>query len=100
MSTTAPVAGSTVLTLRGVSKSFGAVAALTQVDLEVAAGEVVAVVGDNGAGESTLVKMLAGGHDADSGTIPFAGRPVRISSREPAQNLGDATELQYLGTRG
>ncbi|HLR27134.1 MAG TPA: ATP-binding cassette domain-containing protein [Ruania sp.] len=96
MSTPAPVAGSTVLTLRGVSKSFGAVAALTAVDLDVAAGEVVAVVGDNGAGKSTLVKMLAGVHAADSGTITFAGRQVRISSPAQAQNLGIATVFQDL----
>ena len=51
-----------MLCLRGISKSFGAVAALTDVDLDVAAGEVVAVVGDNGAGKSTLVKVLAGVH--------------------------------------
>ena len=54
-----------VLELRGVSKSFGAVQALYQVDFRVAAGEVVALVGDNGAGKSTLVKCIAGIHPAD-----------------------------------
>jgi D-xylose transport system ATP-binding protein len=49
-----------VLSLRGISKNFGAVSALTSIDLDVHAGEVVALVGDNGAGKSTLVKILAG----------------------------------------
>ena len=49
-----------VLALRGVSKSFGAVKALTDIDFEVHDGEVVALVGDNGAGKSTMVKTIAG----------------------------------------
>ena len=49
-----------VLSLRGISKNFGAVSALTDVDLDIRAGEIVALVGDNGAGKSTLVKILAG----------------------------------------
>ncbi|TIS32098.1 MAG: ATP-binding cassette domain-containing protein, partial [Mesorhizobium sp.] len=51
-----------VLSLRGISKNFGAVSALTDVDLDINAGEIVALVGDNGAGKSTLVKILAGAH--------------------------------------
>lgn len=53
------VSATPVLALRGVSKRFGAVQALTDVELEVHAGEVVALVGDNGAGKSTLVKTIA-----------------------------------------
>jgi len=85
-----------VLSLRGINKSFGAVAALTDIELDVAAGEVVAVVGDNGAGKSTLVKILSGVHPADSGTITFAGRQVRIDSPKDAQKLGIATVFQDL----
>ena len=59
-----------VLSLRGISKSFGAVAALTDIDLDVRPGEVVAVVGDNGAGKSTLVKVLSGVHPPTAGTSP------------------------------
>ncbi len=85
-----------VIQLRGVSKSFGAVAALTDVDLEVSAGEVLALVGDNGAGKSTLVKMLAGVHAPDSGSIEFLGEEVTIPGPNAALNLGIATVFQDL----
>ena len=86
----------TILSLRGVTKTFGAVAALTDVDLDVAAGEVVAIVGDNGAGKSTLVKVLSGVHAADSGTITFEGREVDVPTPAAAQHLGIATVYQDL----
>jgi simple sugar transport system ATP-binding protein/D-xylose transport system ATP-binding protein len=88
--------GTTILSLRGVTKSFGAVAALTDVDLDVAAGQVVAIVGDNGAGKSTLVKVLSGVHAADAGTIRFEGEQVRIPTPAAAQQLGIATVFQDL----
>jgi simple sugar transport system ATP-binding protein/D-xylose transport system ATP-binding protein len=96
--TAAPVSEGTkpVLSLRGISKTFGAVAALTDVDLDVSAGQVVALVGDNGAGKSTLVKVLAGVHAADRGTITFEGREVTIHSPGDAQTLGIATVYQDL----
>ena len=84
------------LSLNKVSKSFGAVAALTDVDLEVHAGEVVALVGDNGAGKSTLVKVLAGVHPQDSGTVTFGGKTVKIESPSAARELGIATVFQDL----
>ena len=85
-----------ILSLRGVSKHFGAVAALTDVDLDVSEGEVVALVGDNGAGKSTLVKILAGVHPADGGTITFDGRQIQIHSPAEAHQLGIATVYQDL----
>ncbi|MEV4255990.1 ATP-binding cassette domain-containing protein [Spirillospora sp. NPDC049652] len=85
-----------LLSLRGISKSFGAVAALTDVDLDVSAGEVVALVGDNGAGKSTLVKTLSGVHPPDSGTITFESREVSVTSPAAAQQLGIATVFQDL----
>jgi D-xylose transport system ATP-binding protein len=85
-----------ILSLRGISKNFGAVAALTDVDLDVAAGQVVAVVGDNGAGKSTLVKVLSGVHGPDTGTITFAGADVTIPSPAAAHALGIATVFQDL----
>jgi D-xylose transport system ATP-binding protein len=85
-----------VLSLRGISKNFGAVAALTDVDLDVSAGQVVAVVGDNGAGKSTLVKVLAGVHRPDTGNIMFGDRTVTIGSPAAAHDLGIATVFQDL----
>ncbi|MFE0426148.1 ATP-binding cassette domain-containing protein [Streptomyces sp. NPDC058953] len=90
------VSAAPVLALRGVSKRFGAVQALTEVDLEVHAGEVVALVGDNGAGKSTLVKTIAGVHAVDDGTVEWRGRPVRIEKPHDAQDLGIATVYQDL----
>ncbi|MEV4800992.1 ATP-binding cassette domain-containing protein [Nonomuraea sp. NPDC049421] len=85
-----------VLSLRGISKTFGAVAALTGIELDVDAGQVVAVVGDNGAGKSTLVKILSGVHPPDSGTITFEGREVHIPTPAAAHRLGIATVFQDL----
>ena len=73
--------GELILSLRGICKNFGAVSALTEIDLDVHAGEVVALVGDNGAGKSTLVKVLAGVHAPTSGTITFQGNEVAMGSR-------------------
>lgn len=85
-----------LLSLKGVSKNFGAVSALTDIDLEIYAGEVVALVGDNGAGKSTLVKTLAGVHQPSSGTIEFRGKPVTMSTPSAALELGIATVFQDL----
>ncbi|MET7367344.1 ATP-binding cassette domain-containing protein [Streptomyces sp. NPDC005566] len=90
------VSATPVLALRGVSKRFGAVQALTDVELEVHAGEVVALVGDNGAGKSTLVKTIAGVHPIDDGVIEWEGRPVKIDKPNDAQTLGIATVYQDL----
>jgi D-xylose transport system ATP-binding protein len=85
-----------VLSLRGVSKRFGAVSALTDIDLDVHAGEVVALVGDNGAGKSTLVKILAGVHSPSGGTITFNGAPVTFPDPSAALDMGIATVFQDL----
>ncbi|MEU0577636.1 ATP-binding cassette domain-containing protein [Streptomyces griseoincarnatus] len=90
------VSATPVLALRGVSKRFGAVQALTDVELEVHAGEVVALVGDNGAGKSTLVKTIAGVHPIDEGVIEWDGKPVQINKPHDAQSLGIATVYQDL----
>ncbi|MEE1926786.1 ATP-binding cassette domain-containing protein [Streptomyces sp. TRM 70351] len=91
MSATAPV-----LALRGISKRFGAVQALTDVELEVHAGEVVALVGDNGAGKSTLVKAIAGVGPADEGEFVWQGTATRVTRPHDAQQLGIATVYQDL----
>ncbi|MEV0779804.1 ATP-binding cassette domain-containing protein [Streptomyces sp. NPDC050433] len=90
------VTATPVLALRGVSKRFGAVQALTDVELEVHAGQVVALVGDNGAGKSTLVKTIAGVHPIDDGVIEWEGRSVAINKPHDAQELGVATVYQDL----
>jgi D-xylose transport system ATP-binding protein len=95
-SATRPVPGKLVLSLRGISKNFGAVSALTDIELDVHAGEVVALVGDNGAGKSTLVKVLAGVHQPSAGTIHFDGKPVTLSDPCAALDLGIATVFQDL----
>lgn len=85
-----------VLSLRGISKNFGAVSALTDIEMDVHAGEVVGLVGDNGAGKSTLIKILAGVHSPSAGTVRFAGREVSLDTPAAALDLGIATVFQDL----
>lgn len=85
-----------VLSLKGINKNFGAVSALTNIDLDVHAGEVVALVGDNGAGKSTLIKVLAGVHQPTSGSIFFRGNKVELPDPSSALSLGIATVFQDL----
>src|SRR5471032_2171464 len=95
-STTRSTRGELVLSLRGVSKHFGAVSAVTNIDLDVHAGEVVALVGDNGAGKSTLIKILAGVHQASAGTMSFRGTVVSPADPSASLALGIATVFQDL----
>jgi D-xylose transport system ATP-binding protein len=85
-----------LLELRGISKRFGAVQALTDAQFDVKAGEVVALVGDNGAGKSTLIKVISGIYRADQGTIRWQGSEVAITSPNDAAALGIATVYQDL----
>ncbi len=77
-----------LLSLRGLSKTYGGVAALRNASLDVDAGEVHALMGENGAGKSTLIKILAGAVRADAGEIALDGLPVSISSTRDAYRLG------------
>jgi D-xylose transport system ATP-binding protein len=93
---TATATATPVLSLRGVSKRFGAVQALTDAEIDVMPGEVVALVGDNGAGKSTLVKVISGVAPANEGTIEWEGQQVSIDRPQDAQKLGIATVYQDL----
>lgn len=81
-------AGAPLLEMRRMSKSFGPVKAVVDVDLVLSAGEILGVVGDNAAGKSTLMKLLTAVHRPDAGEILFEGRPVRIDSPHTARKLG------------
>ena len=85
-----------VLETRGVSKHFGAVAALDSVDFEVRAGEVMALVGDNGAGKSTLIKCIAGIYSMDGGDVYADGEQVSINGPKDAGRLGIEVVYQDL----
>ncbi len=85
-----------VLSLRNVSKSFGAVRALRDINLDVFKHEVLAIVGDNGAGKSTLVEILAGALTPDSGAVSVDGASVSLASPAAARSLGVATVFQDL----
>ncbi len=82
--------------MRGVSKHFGGVQALTKVSLEVFPGEVVALAGDNGAGKSTLIKAISGVFQADEGEIVLDGRRVSFASPQEARDSGIETIYQDL----
>ncbi len=84
------------LLMRGISKSFGVVRALSGVDFEVYDGEVVGLVGDNGAGKSTLIKTISGVGPADEGEIFVGGQQVRITNPQMASRLGIQTVYQDL----
>ncbi len=88
--------GTPRLELRGVTKRFGPVLALSGVDLVVPAGEVTALAGDNGAGKSVLIKTIAGIHEPDGGEIYWEGRPVQIRTPRDASALGIQTVYQDL----
>src|SRR5436309_9642222 len=85
-----------LLSLRGIGKTFGPVHALSDVDLDVRAGEVTALCGDNGAGKSVLIKCIAGIHAPDSGEILWDNEVVRIQTPRDAAALGIETVYQDL----
>ncbi len=85
-----------LLEVRGAVKKFPGVLALSQMDLELRAGEVLALVGENGAGKSTLMKLLAGVHPPDAGTFRFLGRPLQVRGPRDAAEQGLAIIHQEL----
>ncbi len=77
-----------VVEMRSINKSFGPVRALINVDLTLAPGEILGLVGDNSAGKSTLMKILTGAYQRDSGDILVEGEPVRFRSPHESRNRG------------
>ncbi len=91
-----PAGHEVLLEMRGISKRFGAVAALADVDLTVRRGEIHSIVGQNGAGKSTLMNILAGVEAADTGSIALGGKPEKIAGTAHALALGIVTVYQEL----
>ena len=85
-----------VLQARNITKRYGRVTAIEGSDLELYPGEILAVIGDNGAGKSSLIKALSGAVVPDEGKILVDGRPVSFSSPIDARDAGIETVHQSL----
>jgi ribose transport system ATP-binding protein len=85
-----------LLVMRDIHKRFQGVQALSSASLEVEAGEVMALVGENGAGKSTMIKVLTGAYRRDSGSIVFGGEAVDFASPQHAQRRGVSTIYQEI----
>ncbi len=82
--------------MRGITKTFGSVAANRNVELHLRRGEILALLGENGSGKTTLMNMLSGIYKPDSGSIEVDGRPVVINSPEDAKRLGIGMVHQHF----
>jgi ABC-type sugar transport system ATPase subunit len=85
-----------LLSLRDIGKAYGPVVAVREVDLDIFAGEVVAICGDNGAGKSSLIKVISGAEEATSGTLQMRGKTIVFASPHDALSHGVATIYQDL----
>jgi galactofuranose transport system ATP-binding protein len=85
-----------LLVMRDIQKRFQGVQALAAASLEVEPGEVMALVGENGAGKSTMIKVLTGAYRRDTGSIVFGGEPVDFASPQHAQHGGISTIYQEI----
>jgi simple sugar transport system ATP-binding protein len=90
--------GTPLLEVRHVSKYFGSVIALKDISMEVRAGEVTCVLGDNGAGKSSLIKILSGVHPYDEGEFLIEGKPVHFAGPREARAAGISVVFQDLAT--
>src|SRR6266576_3205649 len=86
----------TLLQTKALTKSFGSVHALSNVDFNLYPGEVHAVLGENGAGKSTLIKLITGVYRRDSGSILLEGKPIDPHSPHEAQEYGISTVYQEI----
>ena len=85
-----------LLSMRGIDKRFAGVPAVLGARLEVEHGEVHALIGQNGAGKSTMIKILTGYHARDAGEIVFDGKPAAFASPQAAQKAGISTIYQEI----
>jgi ribose/xylose/arabinose/galactoside ABC-type transport system permease subunit/ABC-type branched-subunit amino acid transport system ATPase component len=92
--------GAVMLAVRGVSRNYGQVRAVEDISFEVHEGEVLCLVGDNGAGKSTVVKMIAGLVTPSGGSIEFEGRPLPTGDPRAVRELGIETVYQDLALCG
>ena len=90
--------GETVLALRGVNKSFGPIDVLNDINLAARAGEALCLLGDNGAGKSTVIRLLFGVHQPTSGELVMDGQPVTFKNPREAADHGIATVHQFGGS--
>jgi ABC-type sugar transport system ATPase subunit len=88
--------GTELLSLRGVTKRFGPVQALTRIDLDLPPGQVTALAGDNGAGKSVTIKTIAGLWEPDEGELLWEGKPVHFQGPRDAEAVGITTIYQDL----
>jgi len=88
--------GTVVLRTKKLTKWYGAVKALNDVDVEIRTGDVVALVGDNGAGKSTFAKLISGAITPTKGTIEFLSQDVKFENPSEARSLGIETVYQDL----
>ncbi|MED4204745.1 sugar ABC transporter ATP-binding protein [Neobacillus mesonae] len=88
--------GEILLKMKGISKAFPGVQALSKVNLELKSGEVLALLGENGAGKSTLMKILTGIYQKDEGSILYQGKEIEVPDTKTAQNLGISIIHQEL----
>lgn len=91
-----PPRGTAIIEVRDIGKRYGNIIALSDVSTHVRAGEVTCVLGDNGAGKSTFIKILAGAHEHTDGQLLIDGEEHKLSSPRAALELGIATVYQDL----
>ena len=85
-----------ILTARGLVKRYGRVTALDNADFDLMPGEILAVIGDNGAGKSSLIKAISGAVTPDEGEIKLEGKPIHFTSPMQAREAGIETVYQNL----
>ena len=85
-----------ILELRGITKIFPGVKALNQVQFDLRPGEIHALMGENGAGKSTFIKVIMGVHQAEEGEMYLYGKPVKFKSTRDAQKAGIAAIYQHV----